>query len=1031
MSVDRKTLALGACLSLALVTWNLMALPPGIELDGRDVLITRQAPEGRASLAAGEASAMTFSASLDERQAAKFYALRVDGGVPEGGWDITINGRRLDIDPLHTAEGLWYQIAPMYLRAGENLFEVADPTGQPLSVTGLDGFSLENSAEEAHFAAVFAGPVVLSEPSPEPLRSQYDMQHCDLVITLNMGAATIPTATLTLTGQSVVASLSTCALDFDSNGAQMVIDSITPGAGTPSLSYSWTSPHLYINFSSPISSGNNFTVVITYHGTPRPSGAFGPPYARSAHSGTPVIYTFSEPYGARQWWPCKDIPEDKFTMDTHVRCPTAYSVVSNGDLISTVNNGDGTHTYNWSEGHPLATYLVSICCTNYQAASGTYTALDGVTTMSVAHHLYPENYASESPELPRTIEVIEFFAQTFGEFPFLDEKYWTATHNSGSGMEHQTATSMPGGNLATPYHRRNIHELSHSWFGDLITCRNFDHVWIQESWATYCEALFYEHKWGPAELHQYVNAWATLDSYPIISGNGDAFSNSIVYRKGAWVLHMLRHILGDTAFFQGTRDYVADPALRYGTAVTDDMQAHFDAAAGQDLSWFFDEWLLRSTRPSYQWWWTQHQSGPDNILDVTINQIQGGAPYEMPIDLLVEYEGLPSEILTVTDDQTNQTFALNVGPKAPIDVIFDPGNWILDNVTELGAPTTTPTLLSVVGDGAAGTATVTWAPYTTSGHVGFRLYQSPNGTDLWVRIRDEAQLGTGATSALVSGLAASQTAYFRVTAVNNSASSNESLPSDVYGARLGAGAASALVVDGYDRWNGQTALSLGRNQNFAAIHGQAISAYGTPFDTFANEAVGSATLGSYDIVIWICGDESSADETFSSTEQSRVEAFLEGGGKLFVSGNEIAWDLEGRGGETTADRNFLHNYLRAAYARDDSLDYTTEGAGGSSIFGTRAQAFGTGADSPYFPDTPDVITPSGVGTDTAMDYDTSVVAGVQYAGTFGSSATPGKVVYLSFAFETISPESARNSVMHDVLSWFNATVPAGVVYFGE
>jgi peptidase M1-like protein len=1006
---------------------------PSADDEGRTVLIQRDlsGPE-RGSLIA-PAGDFTFTANLDADEAAKFYALRLAGEEPASRWHIEINDRAFEQDPLRTPEGQWYQIPPMLLRVGENTFVISAPEGEALGVTELEGISLESSAEESHFARFVSLPGVLVQPPTDPLQDRMDVLHCDLVITLDMSSTDIPSAALTMTAENIgPGSLSQCVLDFDDNGGLMAVSSVDDGAGSPlTHTHSGAEDRIFINLPAPVAVGNTFTVRVFYSGTPNIAGHFGAPYRRSTHSGVPVIYTFSEPYGARFWWPCKDVPEDKFTIDLHVTCPDAsysghpLSVASNGDLVSVADNGS-TLTFNWSEGHPLSTYLVSICCTNYQQASGTYTALDAMTTMEVAHHLYPEYYASESPELPRTIEVMEFFAQTFGEYPFLDEKYWTASHSSGSGMEHQTCTSMPYGNLATAYHRRNIHELSHSWFGDLITCENFDHLWIQEGWATYCEALFHEHRWGVADYHSFVDAWSTSDSYPIVSSQADNFNNGIVYRKGAWVLHMLRHVIGDADFFLAASNYIADPSLRYGTAVTDDLQAHYEAVTGQDLSWYFDQWLYRASRPSYEWSWNWHTEGSDAVIDLMIEQTQSDDVYIMPIDFQVNLSGGGSQVITVDNTQRLQAFAVNVGTGTPLSLTFDPDNWLLETHTEVSPPYSP----RVIGDGATGTAAIHWTPQGGGG--GYRLYQSADGLTGWTMVQDESTLLPSVTSTTVGGLATYTDAYFRLTELDTALPPNESIPSDVLGVRIGTGLAPLLIVDGYDRWDGQTAVNpTGVNHDFVADHGRAVSAYGTPFDSCANEALGNAVnLTDYEIVIWICGDESTVDETFSALEQDLVEVFLEGGGKLFVSGNEIGWDLDHSG--STADQAFYHIYLRANYVDDDSGDYSVVGTGTGlpvdSAFGLNAFNYGNGGDSPYLPGYPDLISPNS--SEAALEYSTGNVAGIQYAGTFGSSAQPGMLICLGFAFETVYPEAYRVQMMEDVLTWFGASMPAGLMILG-
>jgi hypothetical protein len=247
----------------------------------------------------------------------------------------------------------------------------------------------------------------------------------------------------------------------------------------------------------------------------------------------------------------------------------------------------------------------------------------------------------------------------------------------------------------------------------------------------------------------------------------------------------------------------------------------------------------------------------------------------------------------------------------------------------------------------------------------------------------------------------------------------ESIATDVYGLRLGAAAAQLLIVDAYDRWETQS-FSGGLNHNFAASHGRGVATHGNSFDTCANEAVGAGiNLGSYAVVIWAAGDESTTDETYSASEQTLVSAYLAAGGKLFTTGNEIGWDL-GRTTRPVADQAFYANYLKAAFVTDNSGDYTVDSTGGSSCFGAHSFNYGNGGDSPYLPGFPDVIAANG-GSAAALQYSAGNIAGIQYKGVFGAGTTPGALVYLGFSFETVFPESARLQMMSDVLNYFGLT----------
>lgn len=979
-------------------------------LDARDQILNVNLADKQA----GEAS-LVFK--LDAETAKRDQALLLEGADSKAG-SILVNGREVRGDPARRHGGTWLPISAEYFQKGENRLEIRGAKGATEGIL----FPLDSPSEADHFGFFIETLSPEAEPPRHPQQNLMDVLHCRLEITLDMAGATIPEAELTLTGKALDSALTQCVLDLDDNGGALAVTAVDSGEGTSALSYTHdgANDRLLIDLPGTYSTGDEFTVRVSYSGTPNP----GRGYLHGTHGGVPVIYTESQPYDARTWFPCKDVPSDKFTYEALITVPdnsyNGYPLfpVTNGRLDSTTDNGT-TKTFHWIEEFEVASYLVSITCSNYRSSTAEYTALDGTTTMDVTHYMYPELY--DGDEVHNTIDTMEFFAETFGEYPFLTEKYATAGWNYNWGMEHQTCTSMPDANLSVPYHRRSIHELAHMWFGDMVTYHTYDHLWLAEGWATYCEALMNGHLYGDQAYHSMMNGFSVSDSRPLVHPDQDAFDGltfPTAYRKGAWVIHMLRHALGDEDFFAGTRAYLNDPDFQYGTADSDDYQAAYEGVVGEDLSWFFDQWLYRTSRPAYEWNWTTRPEGEDTILEISIQQAQADDVYTMPVDFEVDLGSGGSQTVTVLNDRRTQSFDINLGPATPLSVEFDPENWILDTNQQVGVPQQAPTLLSVIGNAQQGTFDIRWVPVGESGVAGHRVYTSSDGKTGWTLAADESELDETASELQLAGYAAGEEVYVRVAAV----ALGRGPYSDLYGGRLGGN--KVLVVDGYDRWNSQ-GFSGGENHVFGRVYGQAIGAAGRAFDSIANEEAGSAaSLGSYPAVAWFLGDESTADETFSDAEQDLVEDYLEGGGALFVSGNEIGWDLENRGSAT--DTAFYHDYLKAGYAADDSNDYTLQGPGGSSIFGTSIYEFGT-PQAFYTPGYPDVLTP--IGSDVALEYSAGVVAAVQYQGGFGTARAEGKLVYLGFGFETVEPESAREEIMAAVLQYFGAANVQSFILF--
>ena len=249
----------------------------------------------------------------------------------------------------------------------------------------------------------------------------------------------------------------------------------------------------------------------------------------------------------------------------------------------------------------------------------------------------------------------------------------------GGGMEHQTCTSLLY-YWYDPY--VIVHELSHQWWGDYITCGDWHNIWLNEGFATYCEALYFEHMYGTSYYHTYMGYLesATRGGGTIwvedTTNVNQIFSN-LEYEKAGWVLHMLRHVVGDSAFFRSLRAYYSDPRFAYGTALTADFQGICDSVSGMDLNWFFQEWIYGTYRPNYQISWMYENLGGTYRVYLHLDQIQSTPPlvFTMPVDVTIS---TPSGDTTVVffNNQGNQDFQIDLDSQ-PTALVLDKDNWIL------------------------------------------------------------------------------------------------------------------------------------------------------------------------------------------------------------------------------------------------------------------------------------------------------------------------------------------------------------------
>jgi len=503
----------------------------------------------------------------------------------------------------------------------------------------------------------------------------FDVKYWELDINVTNLAGEIISGKVTITSQSVIDGLT--QVDYDLNYS-MTADSVFMDGQT--VFYSHSPNNLSITLNQTYNAGDLFTTVVYYHGHPAGSG-FGS-FTWEEHNGQPIISTLSEPEGAREWWPCKDVPHDKAdSSDVLITVPDNLVATSNGLLISNTDNSDGTRTFHWHNSYPITTYLISLAISNYQSFTDWYVTAGG-DSMPVVNYVYPEHFDEAVEDLSIIPGAIGLFAGLFGEYPFINEKYGHSIFPWGGAMEHQCNTSY-GHGLIRGDHRYDyiaVHELAHQWFGDMITCDIWPEIWMNEGFASYCEALWAEHNWGFEGLKSYMNSsnHVTDPSGPIYDPD-ELFSGNTVYNKGAWALHMLRGVMGDMAFFAGIHAYATDPRYQYGTITTREFQAIMEEFYDASLDWYFDEWLWGMNRPYYAYSWLDEDLGNGQYeIFLHIDQSQPyPAPevFTMPIRVYPRIGGVDT-VITVFNDSRVDDFRFIVNGD-PTVVRFDIDEWIL------------------------------------------------------------------------------------------------------------------------------------------------------------------------------------------------------------------------------------------------------------------------------------------------------------------------------------------------------------------
>ena len=485
------------------------------------------------------------------------------------------------------------------------------------------------------------------------------------------------TGAVTINSVSKINGLNSLFYDFSNN---MTVDSIIYKGSSHAFIHS--QDIISLSFSQTYNENDLISVIIYYHGVPVPTG-FGS-FIFGYHNGNePSIWTLSEPYGCIDWYPCKNTPGDKVdSSDVWLKCSDKLIAVSNGLLKEVVNNSDSTLTYKWHNSYPIANYLISLAISNY-AQYDFYFRYSPSDSMPVTNYIYPENLNGLKSQLDKTNQMLSIFTNAYGPYPFLREKYGHAEFGRNAGMENQTISSMGAFNDDII-----AHELAHQWFGDKITCFNWENIWLNEGFATYGQAIYHEAAEGKVSYDNFIkttmsNAKQAVGSIYVIDVNNinAIFDGNRSYAKGCIVLHMLRGVVGDSVFFDILRTYAADTSFAYKNAVTKDFQNVAENVSGLDLEYFFSEWIFGDNFPVYNVGWTtenissnQYKASVNIVQNVNLNPQY----FTMPVQIKIFMQS-GDTLVTVFNDQQNQTFDFILNSK-PLDFKIDPDNWILKNV---------------------------------------------------------------------------------------------------------------------------------------------------------------------------------------------------------------------------------------------------------------------------------------------------------------------------------------------------------------
>jgi aminopeptidase N len=529
---------------------------------------------------------------------------------------------------------------------------------------------------------------VLSEPRVAGVmttQDDFDAVFYDLTLDLRSYSTRTIRGNLTLVARSRAAALDEIILDLCT---ALTVDSTFCNGSL--RRHTSADTLLTISLDTTYAPGEMVTVRVVYHGIPCLTNPPYPSFLFGRSNGTttvPAIATTSEPKGARDWWPCKNVPSDKAdSMRISIIVADTVTATSNGVLDTVITVPPSSRKFVWFEHHPISTYLVSVNATNYTRFEDWYVRADG-DSIPIVHYAFPERLARAQTGWSNLPAMMGFCEEKFGPYPFADEKYGHTMVNYYLAMENQCNTSF--GRLLTngedTYDYIQVHELAHQWYGDDVTLANWSDIWLNEGFGAYAEALWQEHVGGAAAYHTYMNSVNNLGvtdpSGPVVNPT-DLLSTNSVYNKGAWILHMLRGLIdNDSLFYAALREYHSNHA--HGNAATPDFLTDVSAVAGFDVTPYLHPYLYLTDRPHYTYSFGSGYASGYRQTVVRISQavISPWVVFPNRFDLLL-FDGIDSTRTRVEIHDWDARYYIRPDFD-PTQVTLDPDNWVLkQTITE-------------------------------------------------------------------------------------------------------------------------------------------------------------------------------------------------------------------------------------------------------------------------------------------------------------------------------------------------------------
>jgi aminopeptidase N len=475
-------------------------------------------------------------------------------------------------------------------------------------------------------------------------------------------------------------------LDLDC-GSKLKVTKVTVGPKATPCTFTVKGDTLSVTLDKAYEASETLDLAIAYAGSPEHGLHFVMP--DPAYPEKPMaIWTQGEAEDTHHWLPCYDYPNERATSEMIITVEKPLFVLSNGALIETKPKDGNATTYHWKMDVPHVSYLISLAVADYSVYH------DKVGDLPVDYYVTKRvDEATARRFMGKTPRMIAFFAEKTGRaYPY--NKYaQSVMPEFGGGMENISATTMTDGALKDEIEALEgdsdglvAHELAHQWFGDLLTCKDWSHLWLNEGFASYFDPLFAEHDRGEDAFR--LEMYNVLQSYlgsdrgyrrPIVESRYESSNDmfdGVTYAKGSCVLHVLRGVLGDEAWWKGIRRYVAAHQLQ--VVETDDFRKEMEAASGKDLKWFFDQWVYKAGHPELKVRW--HYEDDDKTVRVQIQQTQkleDQTPlFRLPTTLAITEDVGRTRRIPIVIDGASHEFVV-ASASRPKMVQIDPDGWLI------------------------------------------------------------------------------------------------------------------------------------------------------------------------------------------------------------------------------------------------------------------------------------------------------------------------------------------------------------------